>query len=621
VAVQPNQVLVGLLTENTPRMLAQAERLLRSIRWFGGTMADARIVVCSVNDLASDARTTFESLGAETRIVRRFHPQNPTANRHSLIGSLLDEPEDFLFLLDCDTIVVQDPLPHLGVQAFHAKIAPINSVTDEVFDRLYAHFGLRKPALTQVNPFSRTASIPYFNAGVFAIPTELARVLAPSWSAFNRKLADDPTLAAPCQRHIHQASLSLALSETGIPVAAMPDAMNYQLNNTQFEPPPGYMETDPVIIHYHHLVSDDGRLMPTVYRGAQPGIERFNQRMQELLPAAPRARTAETSTPILVLGMHRSGTSLVTEVIAMLGSHAGDSSDLLHADMFNPTGYWEHLEVLKLDIEILNALSSRGVRSPIKAAVDTLPPEQRADFVRRARVIADSFRDHDSFVLKDPRMSVLLPIWREAVPDAIAVIVWRDPLAVARSMSKRDRRPLLRSLALWEHHNRVLLRESEGMPRILVSYDQLVAEPERVLAALHDSLNAMGAKGLRFPTSERLRQSVHPEFNRNATQSNEDLELLTGQQRAMLDSFQRGSILDEPIAPTSEHVVTFLSETGTLESTVQELEDILQAVFTSRSWQVGSGASALLRILRRERSVSAKDRWNESRRRRHLDPR
>lgn len=600
-------------------MLAQAERLLRSIRWFGGTLAQSRVVVCAVNALESSARTTLESLGAETRIVPRFHPQNPTANRHSLIASLLDEPEEFLFLLDCDIIVAKDPLPFLGAQAFHAKIAPLNSVTDEVFDRLYAHFGMRKPALSHVNPFTETATIPYFNAGVFAIPTTLARVLAPSWRAFNQRLADEPTLAAPCQRHIHQASLSLALTETGIPIETMPHALNYQLNNTQFEAPPGYIETDPVLIHYHHLVADNGQLLPTVYRGAQPAIEQFNRNMQALLPATRPTRTAETSTPILVLGMHRSGTSLVTEVIALLGSHTGDSADLLHADMFNPTGYWEHLEVLKLDIEILNALSTGGVRSPIKAAVDTLRPDQRADFVRRARIIADAFREHDSFVLKDPRMSVLLPIWREAIPDAIAVIVWRDPLAVARSMSKRDRRPLFRSLALWEHHNRMLLRESEGMPRILISYDRLVAEPEPVLSELHESLTAMGASGLRLPTSERLRQSVHPEFNRNATRDDEDLALLTGLQRAMLDSFRTGTILHEQIAPTSEHVVTFLSETGTLESTVQELDDILQAVFTSRSWRMGAGASALLQVLRRERSATAKDHWNASRQRRHLD--
>ena len=103
--LRASDVVVGLLTENTPRMLGQAIRLLRSIRWFGGALARARVVVCGVGSLESEARKALEALGAEVRVVSRFHPANPTANRHQLIAELLDAPEEVLFLLDCDTIV------------------------------------------------------------------------------------------------------------------------------------------------------------------------------------------------------------------------------------------------------------------------------------------------------------------------------------------------------------------------------------------------------------------------------------------------------------------------------------------------------------------------------------
>src|SRR5881409_3073249 len=103
-------VVVGLLTENSPRMLVQAIRLVRSIRWFGGELSRARIVACGVGALEAEARATLEALGVEIRTVSRFHAANPTANRHQLLAELMDAPQKLLFLLDCDTIVVRDPL-------------------------------------------------------------------------------------------------------------------------------------------------------------------------------------------------------------------------------------------------------------------------------------------------------------------------------------------------------------------------------------------------------------------------------------------------------------------------------------------------------------------------------
>ncbi|HEX7808059.1 MAG TPA: hypothetical protein VF608_05035, partial [Thermoanaerobaculia bacterium] len=336
--LDPSDVVVGLLTENTPRMLAQAVRLLRSIRWFGGELAKARIVVCGVGELEANARATIESLGAEVRVVGRFHPANPTANRHSLIAALLDEPERVMFLLDCDTIVVRDPLPDLNGVAFEAKIAPTPTVSDEVFERLFAHFNLPKPERVHLARFSQTLMVPYFNAGVFAIPIALARTLAPSWRKFNQILADNPDLAAPCQRHMHQASLTLALIETGIPYAELPETLNYQVNAQQLEPPPGFAEADPAIIHYHHLVDDDGLLLPVPYPRAQERIDLFHARLRaEGLVQEHRATPTRDSRPIVVLGMHRSGTSLLTEVIVTLGSYAGQDHELQAPDLFNPT--------------------------------------------------------------------------------------------------------------------------------------------------------------------------------------------------------------------------------------------------------------------------------------------
>jgi hypothetical protein len=615
-----NDLVIGLLTENISWMLAQAVRLVRSIRWFGGELANARIVVCGVGALEPVARDTLRSLGAEIRTVSRFHPANPTGNRHQLIGELLDAPEEMLLLLDCDTLVVQDPLPYLTRDAFQAKIAPTPTVSDEVFTRLFAHFGLPKPPRTSVTPLSGEATIPYFNAGVMAIPRDLARTLAPAWRRYNKELADRPELAAPCQRHMHQASLSLALAETGIPRIELPPAMNFQLNATHVAAPPGFAETDPVIIHYHHLASEDGALLPTTYPGAQARIDQFHERMRAegLLPSAKAADT-RASRPIAVVGMHRSGTSLVTQIVAALGVYAGQPDELAVADMFNPTGYWEHREIVALDSEILETLGASW-SDALHTQTSQLPQDARERYVARARdIIERSLLGRGPFLVKDPRMSLLVPLWRDVLDDPVFIIAWRDPLAVAQSLATRDQQPRLVALAAWEHYTRTILRDTEGLARVLVSYEELLAEPTRVASALCETLHAFGVEGLRVPGAERIAQLVHPDFNRSGQRASADYTLLDAEQRALLDDLRTGAALRKTIAPTparAREMMTAYREVDAMRQHIKDLDLLLGAVFESKSWRVGHRLTGLARVMKRHGAISARERWQEMQSRR-----
>lgn len=612
-----SDVVVGLLTENTTRMLAQAIRLVRSIRWFGGELAGARVVVCGVGALESGARATLEALGADVRIVSRFHPANPTGNRHQLLAELLDAPEEILFVLDCDTIVVQDPLPYVSGDRLQAKIAPTPTVSDEVFERLFAHFGLVKPARSYVTPFDNSPTIPYFNAGAFAIPRELARKLAPAWRKYNLVLADHPELVVPCQRHMHQASMSLALAETGIPHAEWPSEMNYQINATHIAAPPGFAELDPVILHYHHLGTEDGFLLPCPYPGAQARIETFHERMRAegFVPEENRA-DPRASRPVVVLGMHRSGTSVVSQLIHAMGVHAGRPDELMPADMFNPTGYWEHIEAVKMDTEILEALDA-GWSDIQSIDVGRLPVERRRSYVARAKEIARSLQGRGPFLLKDPRMALLFPLWQEALENPICVIPWREPMAVAQSLATRDRHPLLASLALWDHHNRRILHDTDGTPRLLVSYEELLAEPMRVVRTMHASLTALGVEGLTVPSEDEVRQIVNHDFNRSGRKAATGDAMLDADQRDLVAALRSGAAIRGKIAPTPAHRFELLAELAEqaarleqLQKRAHELDQILSAIFQSRTWRLGRRLMGLTR-LGKSGHVSAEDRWRE----------
>ncbi|MEO8381335.1 MAG: sulfotransferase [Acidobacteriota bacterium] len=620
-------VIVGLLTENTTRMLAQAIRLARSIRWFGGELAGVRIVAAGVGPLEPAAQATLEALGVEVRTVKRFHPANPTANRHSLIAELLDAPQRVLLQLDCDTVVVRDPLPFLSDQGFQAKVAPTPTVNDQVFERLFAHFGVAKPPLSHVTGWSGEPTIPYFNAGVFAIPVAMLRVLAPSWRKFNLALADQPELSAPCQHHMHQASLALALAETGLPLVELPVELNYQINTQHLPPPAGFAELDPVIIHYHHLATDDGFLLPCIYPRAQAHIEAFHERLRaEGVERHARVAAHVQSRPVIVAGMHRSGTSLVAQLLEAMGLHAGHSTDFEPPNMFNPTGLWEHKVAAAINRELLAELSSTWT-NVLNLDLAKLPDSRRADYVRRAGELGGAMGELGPFLLKDPRMSLLFPIWREALPGAIAVIPWRDPMAVARSIATRDGRALLPSIALWEHHNRTLLRDSEGLPRVLISYDQLMAEPMRVLQELHAALTELGVQGLTVPSAQSIAQIVIPDFNRSSRTATAGGTLLDSEQTALLESLRTGAALRETIAPISARtrgVLALSAEIETLhiekesekqafQTRLSLLDRLLLEVFQSLTWKIGGRFTGVLRTLRRRKAITAEDRWQELR--------
>jgi len=285
-------LLVGCVAEDAPRSLAQALRLVRSIRWFGGRAAAARVLVCAVESIGEEARAAFAALGAEVRVVPRFDARSPLANKLQFFAEAETAGASFFLLLDCDTLLVGDPLPLLPGGVLSAAIADVPSVTHEVFVRLFAHFGLPLPPRRHVTTLLPEATIAYFNSGVLAVPAPLARDLAAAWRDFNRRLLDDPALLAPCEHHANQAALALAVAARAIPYRVAPPALNLPLHLPHLARTPELLATEPVILHYHGRVDADGSLLRTGYPRVDARIDAFNERQRAerspLPAAAPR---------------------------------------------------------------------------------------------------------------------------------------------------------------------------------------------------------------------------------------------------------------------------------------------------------------------------------------------
>jgi hypothetical protein len=178
---------------------------------------------------------------------------------------------------------------------------------------------------------------------------------------------------------------------------------------------------------------------------------------------------------LLVVGVGRSGTSVATRLAVNLGLRPPPDDDLLAANEFNPDGYWESRALAELNDGLLDRWSSTWWTPPPEVT-----PGMVADLddaaAPAAAVFADVFGAASGWVWKDPRLTVLLPFWAPD-PSSVPVLVpFRDPTAVATSVTARDALTLEQSLLVWERHTRLLLAALAGRPVLLAEHRELLAD-------------------------------------------------------------------------------------------------------------------------------------------------
>ena len=149
---------------------------------------------------------------------------------------------------------------------------------------------------------------------------------------------------------------------------------------------------------------------------------------------------------ILVLGMHRSGTSCLAALLAAAGARVpGDS--LRNWD--NPKGHHEATALVRLNDDVLAHSGGHWLEAPDEVRWTD------AQAAERDRLLA-LMPDGRPALLKDPRTLLTLPFWRASpVPHRLIGVV-RHPLAVARSLLAWRQMPVDEGLALWLAHNRAL---------------------------------------------------------------------------------------------------------------------------------------------------------------------
>jgi len=211
-------------------------------------------------------------------------------------------------------------------------------------------------------------------------------------------------------------------------------------------------------------------------------------------------------SPVVITGMHRSGTSLLASFLAASGVDLGD--DLFPADAHNRHGYFEDRELLELQTVMLHACCPPGETGFLDWGWtwgERFDRSRLAEYrARAAEVAAARAAGGRTWGWKDPRTSLLLGFWDGLLPDLGAdpryVLAYRSPWEVMRSVARLPVAPLERrpdvGLRTWSFYNRPLLAfyRAHAERCLLFPIDVLVADPEAVLDALRAKL------GLALPT-------------------------------------------------------------------------------------------------------------------------
>jgi hypothetical protein len=209
---------------------------------------------------------------------------------------------------------------------------------------------------------------------------------------------------------------------------------------------------------------------------------------------------------VVVLGMPRSGTSLLANLLHVMGVNLGNN--LVKANEDNPEGYWENEDISRLQKQIIEL----GIRlgGPDRSLL-AIPPKywNSPEFDESKQQLRDLVakeleQSPGLWGFKDSRTTRILPIWKEVFQqlglEPVYLLALRNPLAVAASMAKLwETSPGLGQL-MWLTHNVDALAGTGRQVRLVVDYDRWFSHPTEQLAALAAALGlepkAVGAEVL-----------------------------------------------------------------------------------------------------------------------------
>ena len=245
---------------------------------------------------------------------------------------------------------------------------------------------------------------------------------------------------------------------------------------------------------------------------------------------------------IIVLGMHRSGTSALARLLNMMGAYFGSEGISTGANKENPKGFWERRDVRQLNDFVLNSVDCDWNKVS-NFDVNTLPKAVITEFKEKASKIVLEMDSHRPWLLKEPRLCLLFNLWKELLEVPVCIHINRNPVEVANSLYTRNSIPTHTGIALWEKYNLSALEASNGLSRFVVSHNKLMKDPVSEVKFIYDQLLHCGVDKIRLPTEKEIKSFIRKELYREKVSDKELSQFLNTNQTKLYKEFTSGLIL------------------------------------------------------------------------------
>jgi hypothetical protein len=259
---------------------------------------------------------------------------------------------------------------------------------------------------------------------------------------------------------------------------------------------------------------------------------------------------------LFVLGMHRSGTSGVTRLLNMAGAYFGAEGVATDTNEENRKGFWERRDVRRACDGLLQE-SGFDWWKVAGFSLDAISDDVRARHLEDFEKIIQQLDAHRPWVVKEPRLSILFPLLLPLLEVPVCIHVTREPLEVAESLLKRNDFPVAAGVAMWELYTIGAFRGSEGTPRVLVRYEDLIADPVVTTTHLIEQLTALGVYGLRVPTEREITAFVSPDLRHQRRDPASRAVWMNAQQAHLAAAIDDGTVLDPAGVPATVSEAAF----------------------------------------------------------------
>lgn len=293
---------------------------------------------------------------------------------------------------------------------------------------------------------------------------------------------------------------------------------------------------------------------------------------------------------LFVLGMHRSGTSLATELLTASGLFSGDCGDFHAANDQDPNGYWEHKDFFNINEFLLKECGGSWDR-PDQYGAKELDQVAKIEAETLALEAIAKLNSCPCWVVKDPRFSLTLPFWRELIPDLCVLVMHRNPAEVAQSLRNRNGFPLEYGIAIWDYYARAIHENTKGLRTTLLNYQHLLTEPEQTLTDLIQCFREWECNCLSDTDLSKSIEIVDRKLYRAKAKNTTASDVMSDQQQELASLFDQPNFNDVAIDGLPERTTASLIDGfGALIHENNQKLNVLNEILAQRDVELANGS-------------------------------